>query len=209
MIRLGYLDEEKGNRNTFNRVFKKDFDVVMLDDNIKIATIDMVLDEIEHQNIDVLAVDFKLADGGWVSYNGDEVVRAIWEKKRFFPVFMLTSFVDNALKKMDNVFLVNDKDILSNDAKVTTLKKQIFTSVETYHRIVEEKSKRVRQLVEKQKKGNLNADEESELLQLNVEMHAIDPKGNPITPDMMQTDSLKDLHKMVDLANALLNSITE
>lgn len=209
MIRLGYLDEEKGNRNTFNRVFKKDFDVVMLDDNIKIATIDMVLDEIEHQNIDVLAVDFKLADGGWVSYNGDEVVRAIWEKKRFFPVFMLTSFVDNALKKMDNVFLVNDNDILSNDAKVTTLKKQIFTSVETYHRIVEEKSKRVRQLVEKQKKGNLNADEESELLQLNVEMHAIDPKGNPITPDMMQTDSLKDLHKMVDLANALLNSITE
>ena len=29
MIRLGYLDEDKGNRNTFFRVFKKDFEVII------------------------------------------------------------------------------------------------------------------------------------------------------------------------------------
>ena len=64
MIRLGYLDEDKGNRNTFFRVFNKDFEVVMLDDNTKLTSANNVLDEIDRQNIDVLAVDFRLADGG-------------------------------------------------------------------------------------------------------------------------------------------------
>ena len=101
MIRLGYLDEDKGNRNTFFRVFNKDFEVVMLDDNTKLTSANNVLDEIDRQNIDVLAVDFRLADGGWVSFNGDEVVKTIWEKRRYYPVFMLTSYVNNALEKMD------------------------------------------------------------------------------------------------------------
>ena len=51
MIRLGYLDENKGNRNTFYRVFKKDFDVVMLDDFAKVFTLDLLLEEIDKQEI--------------------------------------------------------------------------------------------------------------------------------------------------------------
>lgn len=209
MIRLGYLDEDKGNRNTFFRVFKKDFEVVMLDDNTKLTSADNVLDEIDRQNIDVLAVDFRLADGGWVSFNGDEVVKTIWEKRRYYPVFMLTSYVNNALEKMDNVFLVNDKDSLSNNDSITLLKKQISSSVETYHRIIKEKEEQLKILVEKQKKGILSDKEEQDLFALNVEMNSIDPESNPMSPDMMQTKSVEDLHEMVDLARTLLKSIKD
>ena len=108
MIRLGYLDENKGNRNTFYRVFKKDFDVVMLDDFAKVFTLDLLLKEIDKQEIQVLAVDYKLADSGVVQYDGDQVLNAINERKRYFPVFMMTSYVDAAIQKVDNSFLVND-----------------------------------------------------------------------------------------------------
>lgn len=209
MIRLGYLDEDKGNRNTFFRVFKKDFEVIMLDDNTKLTSADSVLDEIDRLELDVLAVDFRLADGGWVSFNGDEVVKKIWEKRRYYPVFMLTSYVNNALEKMDNVFLVNDKDSLSNNESITLLKKQISSSVETYHRIIKEKEEQLKLLVEKQKSEVLTDKEEKDLLALNVEMNKIDPESNPISPDMMQTKSITDLHEMVDLARALLKSIKE
>lgn len=209
MIRLGYLDEDKGNRNTFFRVFKKDFEVIMLDDNTKLTSADSVLDEIDRLELDVLAVDFRLADGGWVSFNGDEVVKKIWEKRRYYPVFMLTSYVNNALEKMDNVFLVNDKDSLSNNESITLLKKQISSSVETYHRIIKEKEEQLKLLVEKQKSEVLTDKEEKDLLALNVEMNNIDPESNPISPDMMQTKSITDLHEMVDLARALLKSIKE
>ncbi len=209
MIRLGYLDEDKGNRNTFYRVFKKDFEVIMLDDNTRLNSADMVLDEIDRLELDVLAVDFRLADGGWVAFNGDEVVRVIWNRRRYFPVFMLTSYVNNALEKMDNVFLVNDKDCLSNNDSISLLKKQISSSVETYHRIIREKEEQLKQLVEKQKAGELTDKEEMDLLALNVEMNNIDPGSNPMSPDMMQTKSITDLHEMVDLARTLLKSIKE
>ena len=209
MIRLGYLDEDKGNRNTFYRVFKKDFEVIMLDDNTRLNSADMVLDEIDRLELDVLAVDFRLADGGWVAFNGDEVVRVIWNRRRYFPVFMLTSYVNNALEKMDNVFLINDKDCLSNNDSISLLKKQISSSVETYHRIIREKEEQLKQLVEKQKAGELTDKEEMDLLALNVEMNNIDPGSNPMSPDMMQTKSITDLHEMVDLARTLLKSIKE
>ena len=209
MIRLGYLDEDKGNRNTFYRVFKKDFEVIMLDDNTRLNSADMVLDEIDRLELDVLAVDFRLADGGWVAFNGDEVVRVIWNRRRYFPVFLLTSYVNNALEKMDNVFLVNDKDRLSNNDSISLLKKQISSSVETYHRIIREKEEQQKQLIEKQKAGELTDKEEMDLLALNVEMNNIDPGSNPVSPDMMQTKSITDLHEMVDLARTLLKSIKE
>lgn len=209
MIRLGYLDEDKGNRNTFFRLFKKDFEVVMLDDNTKLASVDMVLEEIGIQQLDVLAVDFRLADGGWVPYNGDEVVKGIWEKRRYFPVFMLTSYVNNALEKMDNVFLVNDKDSLSNDAMISELKKKITSSVDTYHRVIEEKDTRQKLLIKKQKTSTLSDHEEKELLALNIEMNFIDPKSNPISPDMLQTSGVEDLHQMVDLTRELLKEINK
>lgn len=207
MIRLGYLDEDKGNRNTFFRVFKKDFEVIMLEDNSKLLSVDMVLAEIENLKLDVLAVDFRLADSGWVPFNGDEVVKAIWDKRRYFPVFMLTSYVKNALEKMENVFLVNDKDGLSDSTMVEQLKKQISSSVDTYHRIIDEKNKRLRELVEAQKSGQMKDEEEKELLRLNVEMNYMDPNSNPLTPDMMQTSSVKELHELVDLARNLVKSI--
>ncbi len=207
MIRLGYLDEDKGNRNTFFRVFKKDFEVIMLEDNSKLLSVDMVLAEIENLKLDVLAVDFRLADSGWVPFNGDEVVKAIWDKRRYFPVFMLTSYVNNALEKMENVFLVNDKDGLSDSTMVVQLKKQISSSVDTYHRIIDEKNKRLRELVEAQKSGQMNGEEEKELLKLNVELNYMDPNSNPLTPDMMQTSSVKELHELVDLTRNLVKSI--
>ena len=207
MIRLGYLDEDKGNRNTFFRVFKKDFEVIMLEDNSKLLSVDMVLAEIENLKLDVLAVDFRLADSGWVPFNGDEVVKAIWDKRRYFPVFMLTSYVNNALEKMENVFLVNDKDGLSDSTMVVQLKKQISSSVDTYHRIIDEKNKRLRELVEAQKSGQMKDEEEKELLRLNVEMNYMDPNSSPITPDMMQTSSVKELHELVDLTRNLVKSI--
>ncbi len=207
MIRLGYLDEDKGNRNTFFRVFKKDFEVIMLEDNSKLLSVDMVLAEIENLKLDVLAVDFRLADSGWVPFNGDEVVKAIWDKRRYFPVFMLTSYVNNALEKMENVFLVNDKDGLSDSTMVVQLKKQISSSVDTYHRIIDEKNKRLRELVEVQKSGQMNGEEEKELLKLNVELNYMDPNSNPLTPDMMQTSSVKELHELVDLTRNLVKSI--
>ena len=210
MIRLGYLDENKGNRNTFYRVFKKDFDVVMLDDFAKVFTLDLLLEEIDKQEIQVLAVDYKLADSGLVQYDGDQVLDAINERKRYFPVFMMTSYVDAAIQKVNNTFLVNDKDGLNNSQTVELLKNQISGAVESYHRIVKEKEQRLKTLEAKQDGAeSLTDEEEQELLNLHIEMTKIDPVANPLSPDKMQTSSLKDLKKTVSLSEEILKSLSK
>ncbi len=206
MIRLGYLDENKGNRNTFYRIFKKDFEVIMLDDFTKVFTLDLLLEEIDKQEIQVLAIDYKLADSGIVQYNGDQVIDVINERKRYFPVFMMTSYVDAAIQKVNNTFLVNDKDGLSNPQTVDLLKSQITGSVESYHRIVKEKEDRIMSLEAKQEIGLTDA-EEQELLDLHMEMSKIDPAANPLSPDKMQTSVIKGLKNAVDLSEQILKTL--
>lgn len=206
MIRLGYLDENKGNRNTFYRIFKKEFEVVMLDDFEKVFTLDLLLKEIDKQEIQVLAVDYKLADSGVVQYDGDQVLEAINEHKRYFPVFMMTSYVDAAIHKVNNTFLVNDKDGLSDPKIVELLKSQIAGSVESYNRIVSGIEQRTKELENKQNTG-LSKAEETELLNLHVELNKIDPISNPLSPDKMQTETIKDLRDAVALSEKILRSL--
>lgn len=206
MIKLGYLDENKGNRNTFYRIFKKDFEVVMLDDFEKVFTLDLLLKEIDKQEIQVLAVDYKLADSGVVQYDGDQVLEAINEHKRYFPVFMMTSYVDAAIHKVNNTFLVNDKDGLSDPKIVELLKSQIAGSVESYNRIVSGIEQRTKELETKQNTG-LSKAEETELLNLHVELNKIDPTSNPLSPDKMQTEAIKDLRDTVALSEKILRSL--
>lgn len=210
MIRLGYLDENKNNRNTFNRIFKKDFEVVMLDDFSKVLTLELLLEEIDKLEIQVLAVDYKLSEKGDVQYDGDEVLDIINERKRYFPVFVMTSYVDSALKKVNNTFLVNDKDGLKDPKTVEMLKNQIKSSVESYHRIVHDIEQRTKELETKQdSKEGLTDDEEKELLNLHVELSKIDPAANPLSPDKMQTDAVKDLRSLVSLSEEILKSLNK
>ena len=215
MITLGYLEEDMGHRFTFNRVFKKDFAIKFLDNPSLIQTTDNLIDQIEELHLDALAVDYKLADGGWLPYNGDEVVKAIYKKKRYFPVFMLTSYPSDAMSKLENVFLVNDKSIMSDnenslggEESLTTLKEKIKKAVENYKSIVTSKENRARELETKQEsEDGLSDDEEKELLELHLDLQAIDAKANPLSPAKMETNSIKELRDLVNISRDLLEQL--
>jgi hypothetical protein len=210
-IKIGYLDESPGNRSTFLRLFKKDFDVTFFDDPIKISTLDKLVTQIDDSKIEALAVDYKLADGGWVDYNGDQVVDKLWECKRYFPVFILTSYTPEAIRKAKNAFLVNDKEVFTNENALNLLIIKIKSTVKSYHKIVSNKEKRIKALEDKQKEtaGGLSESEERELFKLHLEMSYIDSKANPISPEMLETKNVKELHNMVDLTRKLLDSINK
>lgn len=53
-----------------------------------------------------------MAESGVVTYNGNEVVDMLYERKRYFPVFMITSHITRAMNNMNDVFLINDKDCI-------------------------------------------------------------------------------------------------
>ena len=174
----------------------------------KISSLEDLLNALEEKHLDALAVDYLLSGNGLLPYNGDEVVSFLEEHKKFFPVFMVTSHVGDALDKMNDVFLVNDKEDLSVENLRLNLIDKVKKAIESYHRRVDSIEDKARELEDKQKSEvGLTNEEEQLLLKLHMELNSIDSKANPVSAELLQTSSLKNLAELVKNSRTLLDSI--
>lgn len=210
MYKLGYLDDDKGNRTSFARQFEKNFDLHVVEDLNEVKSLKDLMDVVENENLDALAIDFQLAASGDIPYNGDEVVEYFNMHKKYFPVFMVTSFVADALNRMYDVYLINDKEKVENDEYRGQLIQNVNNSIAAYQRRVSAIQDKAMSLEEKQKtKDGLSLEEEHELLNLHLELNAIDPKANPVSAEQLQTKSLKELQELVKNSRELLKSLSQ
>lgn len=209
MYKLGYLDDDKGNRTSFARQFEKDFDLYVVEDLNEVMTFENLMEVVEEEGLDALAIDFQLAASGDIPYNGDEVVEYFNKHKKYFPVFMVTSYVSDALNRMYDVYLVNDKGKVENDEYRGQLIKNVNNSIVAYQRRISAIQDKAMTLEEKQKTDEgLSLEEEHELLNLHLELNAIDPKANPVSAEQLQTKPLRELEELVQNSRKLLNSIS-
>lgn len=209
MYKLGYLDDDKGNRTSFARQFEKDFDLYVVEDLNEVMTFEDLMEVVEKESLDALAIDFQLAATGDIPYNGDEVVEYFNKHKKYFPVFMVTSYVSDALNRMYDVYLVNDKGKVENDEYRGQLIHNVNNSIVAYQRRISAIQDKAMTLEEKQKTDEgLSLEEEQELLNLHLELNAIDPKANPVSAEQLQTKPLKELQELVQNSRKLLNSIS-
>lgn len=209
MYKLGYLDDDKGNRTSFARQFEKDFDLYVVEDLNEVKSLENLMDIVENENLDALAIDFQLAASGDIPYNGDEVVEYFNKRKKYFPVFMVTSFVSDALNRMYDVYLVNDKGKVEYDEYRGQLILNVNNSIVAYQRRISAIQDKAMTLEEKQKTDEgLSLEEEQELLNLHLELNAIDPKANPVSAEQLQTKPLRELQELVQNSRKLLNSIS-
>ena len=209
MYKLGYLDDDKGNRTSFARQFEKDFDLYVVEDLNEVRTFEDLMEVVEKEGLDALAIDFQLAASGDIPYNGDEVVEYFNKHKKYFPVFMVTSYVSDALNRMYDVYLVNDKGKVENDEYRGQLIQNVNNSIVAYQRRISAIQDKTMTLEEKQKTDEgLSLEEEQELLNLHLELNAIDPKANPVSAEQLQTKPLKELQELVQNSRKLLKSIS-
>lgn len=209
MYKLGYLDDDQGNRTSFARQFEKDFDLYMVEDLNKVSTLQSLLEMVETKGLDALAIDFQLAGSGIISYNGDEVVEYFDKNKKYFPVFMVTSYVSDALQSMYDVYLINDKEKVGNDEYRGQLIVNVQNSIIAYQRRVSTIENKAKYLEKKQSSiDGLTSDEEKELLNLHLKLNAIDPKANPVSAEQLQTKPLKELQELVKNSREILKSLS-
>ncbi len=209
MYKLGYLDDDSGNRTSFARQFEDDFDLCMVEELNKVSTLQSLLEMVEIKGLDALAIDFQLAGSGILSYNGDEVVEYFDKNKKYFPVFMVTSYVSDALQSMYDVYLINDKEKVENDEYRGQLIVNVKNSIRAYQRRVSAIENKAKSLEKKQSSiDGLTSDEEKELLNLHLKLNAIDPKANPVSAEQLQTKPLKELQELVINSRELLKSLS-
>ena len=178
--RIGYLDEDEGYQAKFYQAFKNEFDIKILPiENIN--NVYDVLRFINDEELDALVVDYRLADSGQLTFNGDSVVDLINSQKKYFPLVML-----------EDVYIVKDKEEIESSANLFL--KQLETAIDRYQTKIITAENKIKELSEKKV---LSIQEEEELLRLHIFMNEVDPEANQLPASLLTSSAINNISDLV------------
>ena len=197
--RIGYLDEDEGYQAKFYQAFKNEFDIKILPiENIN--NVYDVLRFINDEELDALVVDYRLADSGQLTFNGDSVVDLINSQKKYFPLVMLTSYAQDAIAHMEDVYIVKDKEEIESSANLFL--KQLETAIDRYQTKIITAENKIKELSEKKV---LSIQEEEELLRLHIFMNEVDPEDNQLPASLLTSSAINNISDLVKESKELLS----
>lgn len=197
--RIGYLDEDEGYQAKFYQAFKNEFDIKILPiENIN--NVYDVLRFINDEELDALVVDYRLADSGQLTFNGDSVVDLINSPKKYFPLVMLTSYAQDAIAHMEDVYIVKDKEEIESSANLFL--KQLETAIDRYQTKIITAENKIKELSEKKV---LSIQEEEELLRLHIFMNEVDPEANQLPASLLTSSAINNISDLVKESKELLS----
>ena len=183
----------------FYQAFKNEFDIKILPiENIN--NVYDVLRFINDEELDALVVDYRLADSGQLTFNGDSVVDLINSQKKYFPLVMLTSYAQDAIAHMEDVYIVKDKEEIESSANLFL--KQLETAIDRYQTKIITAENKIKELSEKKV---LSIQEEEELLRLHIFMNEVDPEANQLPASLLTSSAINNISDLVKESKELLS----
>jgi DNA-binding NarL/FixJ family response regulator len=200
--RVAYIDESDPDIRRFQRFASNYFEVIPFKPN---KEIELTVAAIIEAKVDAVIADFDLGEQDvTIHYSGAELVSLILEERDFFPVFILTSYEDEAVSQGDDVNIVYEKSEMANGEKFL---ERVKTQIEKYYNKLDEAEKKLLTLIEKGQQTQLDAQEEKELEELDS---LIEKSLNKkiVVPDKIKKDAEEDklgalLKKVDELAKKL------
>ena len=209
MFKLGFLDDDTNNRTTFERQFGDAFNLWVFNNLSEVRSLQNLLEKVNAEKLDALAIDYQLSGNGSLQYDGNDVVDYFEKNKKYFPIFIVTSYLSDAVDDIYDVYIVNDKDKVENEEYRKELIEKVKKSIKSYRRRIKDIEDKTICLEKKQRsQEGLTPNEEKELYSLHSEMNKIDPKANPVSAEQLGTSYIKDLRELVKNSRELLNRLS-
>lgn len=209
MYKIGYIDEDKGWRNTFRQYLKEDFEIILFDITADTEQ-DILVDQVFNQNLDMLVVDFRLDETGLVDFNADTLIDKIQERNLYFPIIILTSHELDALDHVSNANLVNGKDMLDGEnPKVEILKQKILKITTDYKNTISESLSKLKELEAKRQAEGLKPDEEDLYVDLNNYIDKTMSAKEHMSRSFYSESTNKKLDELIAKTQELLNKIPD
>jgi CheY-like chemotaxis protein len=204
MFTIGYIDEDPLQVKKYKRKLEDSFNFVQYDIPKGISKEDLI-EQIYHSDIDLLLVDYLMTDKGFLTFNGDEIARDYEKIKPRFPIIIFTNRSNDAFPKVDNPNIIYSKDLLLNskDYFIEVLKKNITV----YKDYINERKVIINELIEKQEKTKLTADEKHLLVQNEIELKNLDKKSVEVPYQLLKEGKIEHLAETVKKAEEFLESL--
>jgi len=200
--KIAYIDEDLSDTRRFQRFSYNFFEVVPI---IPKDSIEDTCNEILENHVDAIVSDFDFAEQlSTVHYDGTDLVSLFLKKREGFPVFILTSYEDDAISKGEDVNIIYEKKEMDEGEQFL---ERVKAQIEKYKHKLETDEKRLLELIAESKKRKLDALEKEELAELDSKIEkALDKESriSNLLRDDKEASELSELLKKVDeLAKSL------
>ena len=203
--RIGYLDDDKGQIQNFYQRLKNEFDLKILEIN-DISIPSDIINEIIKKDLQLIVLDFRLDSKGKY-FNADELLREIKKWNTYFPVLILTIHETDAFYQLDDVNIINNKDVLENKTNIFILK--INEIIKNYEYRKEMAVKRLEELVEKKETTGLIPAEEEEYFSTYHFLKNITPSEKILPSNLLTPESISSLHDLLVSTRKILSHLKE
>lgn len=198
-IRLVYLDEDEGWQSIAHSRLKNDFQLHIpqyMPDNIE----DIWRDVCEFDAQAVL-IDYRLNDTGKVSYTGDDVIRELHRHNKHLPMFIITSYEDNALIECKEAQIIRGKELFGDEK----LKSIITANVNNYNSRKSSAEYIIKKFQDKVSKGeNLTNEESATKFETELYLSELD-LDNSVRSDLITSTSNNTLEELLKVAQSIVN----
>lgn len=204
--KVAYIDEQDADIRSFKRSVllrsAEKFEVFSVKPK---SSIEDTITEIFEGDVDAVIADFRLSEEDpTVHYNGSDIVREVLNIRAEFPVFILTSFEDDAIDKGFDVNIVYEKKDIQENGKFF---EKVILQIKKHKSKIENAELRLKELIEKRQKGPLNNREEEELIELDSMIEKTLDKRNSIPPDFKTITNTEKLNELINKTEELIKEV--
>ncbi len=209
MYKIAYIDESESDRHNFQDYVKyipnsKDFVLDVLEPLPDPKEFAIILMEEHYQAI---IIDFHLSEKNrMIHYDGAILADEILSIRESFPVFILTSYENDALLKSEDVNLVYDKKSVVHNEDPLFLER-VKQQVKKFEQRIFNAEVRLLELTKLSSERPLSIDEENDLIQLDNFIEKSLNKKNPIPDQFKRLTNEARLNKIIDLLNKVDDTI--
>ena len=203
MTKIVYIDEQAGWQSTVYAALSDKYDIYIPE------TMPRNVSDIwtEVRDSQVVIVDFRLNESGPVSYTGDDVAREIHKHNKHLPIFIITSFEDNAIQECDEVQIIRGKNVLNTADNLNKFKHLISAAVERYQKKKAESEKIVQELSRKLDAGQtLTESEVAHKFDAELYLASLDLESG-VRANMINQTTSQQMSDMLTLAQSIVERL--
>lgn len=205
MTRVVYIDEETGWQSTVHAALSGKYEIEIPEDlPSEVSNIwELIRDS------QVAIIDYRLNGDNLVSYTGDDVAREIHKHNKHFPIFIITSYEDNAIQECTEVQSIRGKEIFTTPESLIKLNHMIDSAVSIYDKKKASCEECIRMCQEKIAKGEiLTAAEEADRFDSELYLSELDLDSSA-RANLISTGTSKDLEEMLALARSIVSNYSK
>jgi DNA-binding NtrC family response regulator len=201
--KIGYQDDKAGAQVSLYQKLYNDFDVFIFELQPGFM-IDQVVSTIKNEKIDLMIIDYKLDDTGIVTFKGNDVLKCIQKWNPYYPLIIITSYQDEAIRSSDNISLINDKSIIDNKDLFIL---RLHSMIERFYEKQEDAKSTIKKLAIKKNREGLSPAEEEEYYNLYRFLNDSSPEEKILPSDFLTPAKVSEIHDLLKTAKEILKQV--